>query len=215
MRRQAIGTVVTSAISTPTGRGAIGATRTWIERRDRERGGDQGVVAARCGAWRDGNRSGGRRKSASGLSRDPPAGRWRGLRGRRACRPCPLPAPHSSSCSLLNAVGYVVALATGLVDPLPGLVNGSKTNAPLVIWGAQTIGVACSSAAAAPAASSPSSRAPSRSPRRLRRRPRRRRPRRRPGRRPGRHRRRHAGLLWASTAAALVATAPVRASSAG
>jgi len=42
---------------------------------------------------------------------------------------------------LLNAVGYVVALATGLVDPLPGLLNGSKTNAPMVIWAAQTIGV--------------------------------------------------------------------------
>ena len=41
----------------------------------------------------------------------------------------------------LNAVGYVVALASGLADPLPGLVNGSRTNAPLVIWGAQTIGV--------------------------------------------------------------------------
>ena len=34
--------------------------------------------------------------------------------------PCPLPAPHSSVLLLLNAVGYVVALATGLVDPLPG-----------------------------------------------------------------------------------------------
>jgi hypothetical protein len=42
---------------------------------------------------------------------------------------------------MLNAIGYVVALATGLADPLPGFVNGSKTNAPLVIWGAQTIGV--------------------------------------------------------------------------
>jgi hypothetical protein len=42
---------------------------------------------------------------------------------------------------LLNAVGYVVALATGLVDPLPGFLNGSKTNAPLVIWAAQTVGV--------------------------------------------------------------------------
>ena len=42
---------------------------------------------------------------------------------------------------LLNAVGYVVALATGLADPLPGLLNGSKTNAPLVIWAAQTVGV--------------------------------------------------------------------------
>jgi hypothetical protein len=42
---------------------------------------------------------------------------------------------------LLNAVGYVVALATGLVDPLPGFLNGSKTNAPLVIWAAQTAGV--------------------------------------------------------------------------
>jgi uncharacterized oligopeptide transporter (OPT) family protein len=43
---------------------------------------------------------------------------------------------------LLNAVGYVVALATGLADPLPGLLNGSKTNAPLIICGAQTLGVA-------------------------------------------------------------------------
>ena len=42
---------------------------------------------------------------------------------------------------LLNAVGYVVALATGLADPLPGLLNGSKTNAPMVIWAAQTVGV--------------------------------------------------------------------------
>src|SRR3954453_10486653 len=42
---------------------------------------------------------------------------------------------------LLNAVGYVVALATGLIDPLPGFLNGSETNAPLVIWAAQTIGV--------------------------------------------------------------------------
>ena len=72
---------------------------------------------------------------------DPSAGRCR--EPSRAARlwPCPLPAPHSSSSSLLNAVGYVVALATGLVDPLPGFLNGSKTNAPLVIWAAQTVGV--------------------------------------------------------------------------
>jgi hypothetical protein len=42
---------------------------------------------------------------------------------------------------LLNAVGFAVALATDLVDPLPGLLNGSKTHAPLVIWGAQSIGI--------------------------------------------------------------------------
>jgi hypothetical protein len=42
---------------------------------------------------------------------------------------------------LLNAVGYAVALATGLADPLPGLLNGSKTHAPLVIWAAQTLGI--------------------------------------------------------------------------
>ena len=42
---------------------------------------------------------------------------------------------------LLNGVGYAVALATGLVDPLPGFLNGSRTHAPLVIWGLQTVGV--------------------------------------------------------------------------
>jgi hypothetical protein len=42
---------------------------------------------------------------------------------------------------LLNAIGYVVALATGLVDPVPGLLNGSKTHAPLVIWGLQALGI--------------------------------------------------------------------------
>ncbi len=42
----------------------------------------------------------------------------------------------------LDAIGYAVALATGIVDPLPGFLNGSKTNAPLVIWGAQSIGIA-------------------------------------------------------------------------
>ena len=54
-----------------------------------------------------------------------------------------MPTPRTPLIVLLalNALGYVVALATGLADPLPGLVNGSKTNAPLVIWGAQTIGV--------------------------------------------------------------------------
>ena len=42
----------------------------------------------------------------------------------------------------LNAIGYAVALATAIVDPLPGFLNGSKTNAPLVIWVAQSIGIA-------------------------------------------------------------------------
>jgi hypothetical protein len=60
----------------------------------------------------------------------------------RASMP-PMPTPRTALILvlLLNAVGYAVALATGLVDPLPGLLNGSKTNAPLVIWAAQTIGV--------------------------------------------------------------------------
>jgi hypothetical protein len=53
----------------------------------------------------------------------------------------PTPRTALTLLLLLNAVGYVVALATGLVDPLPGLLNGSKTNAPLVIWTAQTVGV--------------------------------------------------------------------------
>jgi hypothetical protein len=54
-----------------------------------------------------------------------------------------MPTPRTALILLLflDAAGYVVALATGLVDPLPGLVNGSRTNAPLVIWGAQTAGV--------------------------------------------------------------------------
>ena len=56
-------------------------------------------------------------------------------------RPMPTPRTALILLLLLNAVGYVVALATGLVDPLPGLLNGSKTNAPMVIWAAQTIGV--------------------------------------------------------------------------
>ena len=42
---------------------------------------------------------------------------------------------------VLNAAGYAVALATGIVDPVPGFLNGSKTHAPLVIWGAQTLGI--------------------------------------------------------------------------
>ena len=42
----------------------------------------------------------------------------------------------------LNAIGYLVALATGIIDPLPGFLNGSKTNAPLVIWGVQALGIA-------------------------------------------------------------------------
>ena len=41
----------------------------------------------------------------------------------------------------LDAVGFAVALATGLVDPLPGVLNGSRTHAPLIIWGAQALGV--------------------------------------------------------------------------
>lgn len=53
----------------------------------------------------------------------------------------PTPRTALTVLLLLNAVGYVVALATGLVDPLPGLLNGSKTNAPFVIWAAQTAGV--------------------------------------------------------------------------
>ena len=54
-----------------------------------------------------------------------------------------MPTPRTALICLLvlNAIGYAVALVTGLADPLPGLVNGSKTNAPLVIWGAQTAGV--------------------------------------------------------------------------
>jgi hypothetical protein len=41
----------------------------------------------------------------------------------------------------LDALGFAVALATGLADPLPGFLNGSRTHAPLVIWGAQALGV--------------------------------------------------------------------------
>ena len=40
-----------------------------------------------------------------------------------------------------NLAGLAVALATGIVDPVPGFLNGSKTNAPLVIWAAQCFGV--------------------------------------------------------------------------
>jgi hypothetical protein len=56
----------------------------------------------------------------------------------------PMPTPRTALIPLLalDAIGYAVALATGLADPLPGLVNGSETNAPLVIWGAQALGVA-------------------------------------------------------------------------
>ena len=60
---------------------------------------------------------------------------------RRKVPAMPTPRTALILLLLLNAVGYVVALATGLVDPLPGLLNGSKTNAPMIIWGAQTIGV--------------------------------------------------------------------------
>jgi len=41
----------------------------------------------------------------------------------------------------LNVLGFGVALATGIVDPVAGFLNGSKTHAPLVIWGFQTLGV--------------------------------------------------------------------------
>jgi hypothetical protein len=41
----------------------------------------------------------------------------------------------------LDALGFGVALATGIVDPLPGFLNGSKTHAPLVIWAVQALGV--------------------------------------------------------------------------
>ena len=113
---------------------------------------------------------------------------------------------------LLNAVGYVVALATGLVDPLPGLVNGSETNAPLVIWVAQTVGVllgrragslltllACTVSLAAAAFDGDLGAA---------------------GLAAGQIAIQlgiaaATGLLWVATAASLVATAPVRASSAG
>jgi hypothetical protein len=56
---------------------------------------------------------------------------------------CGMPTPRTALIALLalNALGYVVALATGLADPLPGLLNGSMTHAPLVIWGAEAIGV--------------------------------------------------------------------------
>jgi hypothetical protein len=64
-----------------------------------------------------------------------------GAFARRKVVAMPTPRTALILLLLLNAVGYVVALATGLADPLPGLLNGSKTNAPLVIWGAQTIGV--------------------------------------------------------------------------
>src|SRR4051812_29759933 len=40
-----------------------------------------------------------------------------------------------------NAIGFAVALATGLADAGPGLLNGTETHAPLVIWAAQLLGV--------------------------------------------------------------------------
>jgi hypothetical protein len=64
-----------------------------------------------------------------------------GAFARRKVLGMPTPRTALILLLLLNAIGYVVALATGLVDPLPGLLNGSKTNAPLVIWAAQTVGV--------------------------------------------------------------------------
>jgi hypothetical protein len=64
-----------------------------------------------------------------------------GASARRKLAGMPTPRTVLIPLLVLNAIGYVVALATGLVDPLPGLLNGSRTHAPLVIWGAQTIGV--------------------------------------------------------------------------
>ncbi len=64
-----------------------------------------------------------------------------GVFARRKVVAMPTPRTALILLLLLNAVGYVVALATDLVDPLPGLLNGSKTNAPMIIWAAQTIGV--------------------------------------------------------------------------
>jgi hypothetical protein len=64
-----------------------------------------------------------------------------GASARRKLLLMPTPRTALILLLLLNAVGYVVALATGLVDPLPGLLNGSETNAPLVIWAAQSVGV--------------------------------------------------------------------------
>jgi hypothetical protein len=64
-----------------------------------------------------------------------------GASARRKLPAMPTPRTALILLLLLNAVGYAVALATGLVDPLPGLLNGSRTHAPLVIWGAQTAGV--------------------------------------------------------------------------
>lgn len=135
-----------------------------------------------------------------------------GAFARRKLVAMPTPRTALILLLLLNAVGYVVALATGLVDPLPGLVNGSETNAPLVIWAAQTVGIllgrragsiltllACTVSLAAAAFDGDLGAAGL-----------------------------GAGqvaiqlgiaaatlLLWISTAASLVATAPVRASSAG
>ena len=123
----------------------------------------------------------------------------------------PMPTPRTALILLLllNAVGYVVALATGLADPLPGLLNGSKTNAPMVIWAAQTIGVllgrraltllACTVSLAAAAFDGDLGAA---------------------GLGAGQVAIQlgiaaATGLLWDSTAASLVATAPARASSAG
>jgi hypothetical protein len=40
----------------------------------------------------------------------------------------------------LNAIGFPVALADGLAELGSGLLNGSKTHAPLVIWGLQLAG---------------------------------------------------------------------------
>ena len=46
-----------------------------------------------------------------------------------------------ASLLALNAIGFAVAVSTGLVDAGPGLLNGSRTHAPLVLWAAQLLGV--------------------------------------------------------------------------
>ena len=68
-------------------------------------------------------------------------------RARRTGDRCAMTSPRPLLVCLaallaLNAIGYAVALATGIIDPLPGFLNGSKTNAPLVIWGVQALGIA-------------------------------------------------------------------------
>ena len=83
-------------------------------------------------------------ESASGLRRIGPRADAGGA-PRPTFSRMPTPRPLIAMLTTLlalNAIGYAVALATGIVDPVPGFLNGSKTHAPLVIWGAQSIGIA-------------------------------------------------------------------------